>query len=206
LTEKRRRIYRHGIFCLEGDWWENLKYTPSVEPVLRLLAESHTSRVPYIHRDIGTAADLKYYLSKWTQLRYAQYPILYLAFHGEEGILYLGDRRRKESSVSLDLLEEWLEKSCYGTVIYFGSCGTMGSNGHRLQRFLKKTGAQAVLGYNKAVDWIEATTIETLLLGEIQYNTLARSGLRAFRDRVHRLLRGSAFYRRLGFRMVIRRN
>ena len=204
MGDAKRRIYRHGIFCLEGDWWEDLKSTPSVEPVLRLLEDSHTSRVPYIHRDVGTSADFKYYLKKWIQLKYSDYPILYLAFHGEAGLIYIGDRRRTEATVTLDDLEEWLAERCYGTIIFFGSCATLASDNRRLRRFLKKTGAQAVLGYLNQVDWIESSAVETLILGEIQYNTLSRSGLKSFKDRLHRLLRGSNFYRRLGFKMVIR--
>ncbi|MFA6239382.1 MAG: DUF6642 family protein [Candidatus Hydrogenedentales bacterium] len=204
MTWKTRRVYKHGVFCLEGDWWPDLKNPASVEPVLRLLSESHISRVPYIYRDVGTAEDFKYYLEKWTQTRYAEYPILYLGFHGVPGKIVVGDKRRKDSHVTLDNLEDWLSGSCAKRVIHFGSCETMNVSATRLQAFLKATGALALLGYRKIPEWIESAAFETLLLGELQYNAMSRSGLKTARERVKERLGGCQLLRELGFRMEIR--
>jgi hypothetical protein len=198
-------MYKHGVFCLEGDWWNDLKHAASIEPVLRLLSESHVSRVPYIYRDVGTVEEFRHYLEKWTQHRYSEYRILYLGFHGTAGMIVVGDKRRKESVVSLDDLQEWLKDSCHRRVIHFGSCETMDVNGNRLQRFLQATGAVALLGYRKFPDWIESAAFETLLLGELQYNAITRPGLRAVRDRIHEALSGCELARQLGFRIEIRK-
>jgi len=74
-----------GIYCLEiGEWFGTLKKKIAVEPLLELLKESPLE-VPYIHGDVSTYDELCYYLRKWIQIKYDDYPILYLAFHGVPG-------------------------------------------------------------------------------------------------------------------------
>ena len=77
----RKKNLSKGIFCLEGDWWGNLKRPSSVEPILELL--SKLSPYPrYIHRGVGTREEFDYFLKRWSQRTLADYPILYLAFDG----------------------------------------------------------------------------------------------------------------------------
>ncbi len=95
-----------GIFCLEGDWWGNLTRSSTVKPVLKLLSQAADEPVPYIHRDVGTLSELEHYLRRWSQKSFASYSILYLAFHGTEGAIWVGDRRRNEAKASLDQLAE----------------------------------------------------------------------------------------------------
>lgn len=204
MAEERVPIYRNGIFCLEGDWGLDLKNVTSIEPVLKLLSDSHVARIPYIHRDIGTAGEFKYYLEKWTQSRYAKYPILYLGFHGKDGQIIMSDKRMAGSKVGLEDLEEWLKGKCRRRVIYFGSCETVTCSLARLQKFLKKINGLAVFGYRRTVDWIESTAMETIILGELQFNAMTRAGMNAVKRRVTGLLKGSRLYRDTGFRMIIR--
>lgn len=97
-----------GVFCLEADWSTNLKRSSSVEPILELLDQQETAKVPHIHRDVATPEELKFFLDKWSQKRYRSHPILYLAFHGDPGRIFLGDQRRSECAVELDTLGSWL--------------------------------------------------------------------------------------------------
>src|SRR5512147_1436861 len=111
-----------GIFCLEGDWWNRLERASTVEPILGLLHRWDPYFVPYIHRDVATRTEFEHYVRLWAQRRYAKYPVLYLAFHGEESEILLGDRRKPQNRVSLDELGELLAGKCEGRIIYFGSC------------------------------------------------------------------------------------
>ena len=88
------RNRQKGIFCLEADWSSDLKSRSSVEPILELLDQEETDRVPHIHRDVATPEELEFFLDKWTQKGYRSHPILYLAFHGDPGRIFLGDQRR----------------------------------------------------------------------------------------------------------------
>jgi hypothetical protein len=187
-----------GIFCLEGDWESDLRSSTSMQPVLDLLSRSHDPIVRFIRRDIGTAGELEYYLGKWVQKRYVDYPILYLGFHGDPGVLYMGSRK---FSIDLDWLEERLLGRCKGRIIHFGSCGTMAVHGLRLKRFLKRTRALAVCGYKADVDWMLTAAFEIILLSRFQFQALTRGGLKAVRRRI----RGEAFElaSELEFKMVI---
>lgn len=190
-----------GVFCLEGDWDGDLRSTTTVAPVLQLLERSHWPSVPHIRRDVGTKEEFNYYLQKWTQRRYAKYPILYLGFHGGAGELYVGDQR--SGPVTLDYLEERLHGQCKGRVIHFGSCGTMSLHGKRLNRFIERTGALAACGYKIDVDWMLTAAFEIVLLGSFQRNAFTRAGMHAVERRVIRDAAGMA--KDLSFRMVIAR-
>jgi hypothetical protein len=188
-----------GVFCLEGDWYPDLRRPTTVGPVLDLLEKSNIPPVPSIRRDTGTVPELEYYLQKWTQQRYARYPILYLGFHGSPGELHLGSGPGE--SVNLDWLEDRLAGKCKGRVIHFGSCGTLATHGNRLNRFLERTGTLAVCGYKAEVDWMLSTAFEIILLSGFQRNTLTRPGMAAVQRRVRS--QAARLVRDLKFRMVI---
>ena len=190
-----------GIFCLEGEWW-GVKDTTSVEPVLRLLQTMGGYKVPYVHRDIGTREEFDFYLKKWSGQSYASHPILYLGFHGESGCILVGEGR----SNRLELMElaDQLEGCCKGRVIHFGSCSTLDVNGHTLNGFLQRTGALAVLGFRREVDWLPSAAFDTLVLGYLQGVSFTAHGMRKLR----RLLEenASGLSKKLEFRMWPERN
>ena len=148
----KKKHQKKGVFCLEGPWW-GVKDRTSIEPVLRLL-ETHTDyRVPYLHFDVGTREEFDFYLKKWAGASFREtHPILYLAFHGDEGEISVGEGR--STSLTLDDLAERLEGRCKGRVIHFGSCGTAAAHGRELKKFLARTEALAVCGYREEVDWL----------------------------------------------------
>ena len=191
-----------GVFCLEGDWWYNLKRQSSVEPILELLEQWDPFFVPFIHRNVATTETLEYYLTKWSQKKHVDYPILYLAFHGNPGAIYIGDMRRKRSEVTLEELEDWLDGRCKGRIIYFGTCATMDVHGHYLNQFLRRTGALAVCGYTEDVDWLRATAFELLVFASMQQNALTVAGARAMKRRIMR--EAGALVKQLKFRMIVK--
>jgi hypothetical protein len=107
-----------GVFCLEGEWSEDLRDRWNVEPILQLL-----ERLEYltaIHRDVASKAELTYYLSKWVQQRYADYGVLYLACDGAAGELALG-----RDAITFAELAEVLDGRCTGRTLYFSACLTL---------------------------------------------------------------------------------
>lgn len=191
-----------GIFCIEGDWWNNLKQHASVEPILSLLAKWDPYFVPYIHRDVGTRDAFDLYMRKWLQRGHGKYPILYLSFHGEQRTICIGDMRIARNRVTLDDLEKLLEGKCARRIIYFGCCDTLDVHGTSLNGFLRRTGALAVCGYIADVDWLEATAFEVLVFGAMQENAFTRSGARAMKRRIYSQAKSLA--KKLKFRMVVR--
>ena len=104
-----------GIFCIEGNWVKDLRMPQTVRPLLNLLL--FNANIPYIHRDCATRTELEFYLGKWVLKKYAAYPILYLASHGEQfGILL------DEGNYSLDQIAERLQGRCENRIILIASC------------------------------------------------------------------------------------
>jgi hypothetical protein len=92
--------YPKRVFCIEGNWEEKLSQIATVKPVLELLRIN--ADVKYIYRDCSTRAEMEYLIEKWQQKGYAEYQILYLAFHGRPGELIIDGR----TTVSLEELGE----------------------------------------------------------------------------------------------------
>ncbi len=138
-----------------------------MRPAFDLLAGQEYVQV--VHRDVGTTTELEYYAKKMTERRYDRFEMVYLAFHGEPGRLWVG-----EEGISLDRLAELLGDACRGRVVHFGSCSTMRLSPDRLAEFKARTGAVAVSGYTKDIDWLESCAFELMLIGALtHYKTRA---------------------------------
>ena len=194
----KTRRQKKGIFCLEGHW-EGINDESTIEPILTLLRTLAGYKVPYRHYDVGTLEEFDFYLSKWRGASFSNYPILYLGFHGEPGVLYVGEGRN--NVLTLEDLAERLEGGCKGRVVHFGACDTVDVHGRRLKKFLTQTGARAVCGFRTDVHWLESAAFETLVLGGLQRVSFRRaSSMRKFDQDLRQQAPG--LYRRLGFRMV----
>jgi len=176
--------YRKGVFCLETDWFRNLRKPTTVKPILELLEKLDGYEVPHIHRPVGTVQEFEFCLEKWTQRAHESYPILYLAFHGEENLIFVGDKRKRESRVTLDELGQLLKGRCKRRIILFGSCSTLNTAKQNIHQFLKITGAVAVFGYKSDVDWIPAAMLELQVLSAMQEHPMTRVGARKMYQRI----------------------
>lgn len=183
--------YAAGIFAFEGDPERNLKKKYSVRPILRFLEDLDGTK--HVFRDIGTPEELQHYLSRWVLSAYDGY-IGYFSFHGSPGALWLPAGRQKE--ITLDDLTDWLEGQCRGRIVHFCACSVMRLGDKRLQEFRQRTGAKAVMGYTKNVDWAESMAFEILL-----YSALANFS--RFGDAMNRLDRIAGTLREhLGFKLI----
>jgi len=188
-----------GVFCLEGDWWNDLNRSSTVKPVLKLAGQGEHP-VPYVHRDVATEEELTHYLKVWTQKRYARFPMLYLAFHGEAGAIFLGSGGVRAPTLDLDWFSERLHGKCKGRIIHFGSCETLSVDARHVKRFLRETEAVAVTGYREPVDWLKSAAFELLLFNAIQKKTFTKRGAQAISDIMDREVR--ALVKETGFRMI----
>src|SRR3712207_2152210 len=92
-----------------------------------------------------------HYLRKWVTRRYDAFPLAYFSYHGERGKLHLG-----RDSLSLAEIAAMVPGRLTARVVYFGSCGTMAASAEELRDFVETTGAHAIAGYMKSVDWAES--------------------------------------------------
>ena len=182
---------RKGIFCLEGHWW-GVKDKTTVEPVLRLLETLSSCNASYRHYDVATREEFDFYLRKWRGASFNNFPILYLGFHGSQSKIFVGE--------ALEDLAERLDGGCKGRVVHLGSCGTAGVHGAKLKKFLSRTGALAICGYTKEVEWLESAAFDVLVLGRLQNTSFRRaSSMRKFDEELRKT--ASGLYKHLGFRM-----
>ncbi|MCX7829967.1 MAG: hypothetical protein N2445_02765 [Acidobacteria bacterium] len=188
-----------GVFCLEiSDWFGSMKKKNTVEPVLELLHHSPLE-VPYIHRDVATKEELNFYLKKWTLAEYKCYPILFLAFHGAPGEIFLAQNNKV---MSIDELLKILEGRCHRKIIHFGACSVFNLQGKILKRILTRFNALAISGYSAEVDWVTSSVFEMLFLAELQKNALTKSGVIAVKKRIKEI--APKLSKKLGFKMLVK--
>ncbi len=163
---------KKGIYCLEGLWDQDVNNKSTVLPILELLDKGNTCK--YIYHTCATKEELEFFLKKWKQKSIiTKFPILYLAFHGKKGHIYITNK----STYSLNDLALILENAAKGKVIFFASCETLNSAGRTIQSFLKKTNAIAAIGYKQEVDWMLATAFELLVLDALQQDKFDSRGI-----------------------------
>ena len=167
------RNKRKGIYCIEGLWEpQNIADKSTVLPILDLLEKC--SYCDYIYHDCASQAELEFYLEKWkTKAVNTKFPILYLAFHGESGCIFLNNKDK----YSINALADFLENKCSGKVIYFGSCSTLNMDRRKIKAFLNKTGALATIGYKSDIDWIQSTACDLFVFDALQKDKLDSKGI-----------------------------
>jgi hypothetical protein len=191
-----------GIFCLEGLWESDLRRPSSIQPLLSFLKQNE--QISFIYGVCKTPEELLFYLSKFTNKIYKNYPILYLAFHGESGNLVLGGGRK----YSLEEMGELLKGKCKKKIILFGSCSFLGASEKAIAEFLNDTEALAVLGYTNDVDWMRSSAFEMLLLSELQENEFDGRGIKAIEKKLSHLaetFRSNDRDKNIDFRIEVRK-
>ena len=161
------------VLCLEGDWDGALTSRSSVLPMLQLLERLDTLR--FVHRDVGTRAELIHYINLWLDgdRSVEDYFVLYLAFHGTKRrqrgrtstSVWISDA--DDGQVTLSELADVLGSNLVDVVIHFGSCWTMAADTGYLTDFVKRTKVKAVAGYTKPVDWVQSAAMDLLFFDRI---------------------------------------
>jgi hypothetical protein len=171
---------KKGIYCIEGSWNHNdMRDRSTILPILDLLDKRGICK--YIYRDCATPQELEYYLNKWSQKSISEsYPILYLAFHGEEENIFLNNK----DTYSMEQIAELLEDKCYGKVIYFASCATLGIDLRKIQTFLERTNAIATIGYKCENDWLISTACDLLVFEALQEDKLDSKGILRIQNKI----------------------
>jgi hypothetical protein len=149
------------VFCLEGDWENDLRKKSSVSAALEFLRTN--CNINYIHKHCGTKENLIYYLSMWKQRRYRLYSICYLAFHGFPEEIEVG-----KEVLALRELAEILNGSCVNKIIHFGSCNTLDTDERKIRQFLETTQALCVCGFRTDIDFLESSVFDMLLMQKFQ--------------------------------------
>jgi len=174
------KIKEKGIYCIEGLWDHgNIQDQSTVLPILDLLEKRGYCN--YIYHDCATKSELEYFLEKWKNKKIQEkYPILYLAFHGDPGFIFL----THEDKYSLAELADYLNGKSIGKIIYFGSCSTLNIDKRRINSFLIKTGAIATIGYKIDVDWIQSAACDLFVFEALQSDKLDTTGIKKIHNKI----------------------
>lgn len=165
-----------GVFCIES--WSGITDRSTVRPLLEFMAQDEALR--FVHRSIETKAELHHYLSRFAGLK--RFGVAYLAMHGARGVVYPGSE-----GVALASLGEWARldqppsRPASGAetwktdlarkVLYLGSCATLDRQTAHVERLRKQTGAVAICGYTRSVEWTDSAAFELLLLPALAHAT-----------------------------------
>lgn len=150
--------YEKHIFCLEGDWNENLKSKSSILPALELLQIN--ANVESIYKTCSTKEE---FFGRIDQLlnnktKYGKHQIIYLAFHGFRGGIMLSDKE----TITLDEFADRYEGDLENKMIHFGSCSTLKTHEDDINSFLERTRALSISGYQRDIEFISSTVVDVL--------------------------------------------
>ena len=202
-----------GIFCIETACWTSREsgrgkhpaVQPSVRPILQLITALQGT--PCIHRRFTTAEQLQRLLKLATSPRYRAFPVIYVACHGETQRLSLrrAGARGRERSLRLDELAQPLAGRGAGKLMVFSACRFMRGSRHTLGRFVRDTGVEALMGYERDVGWLESAQLELGLLAALTRDDAPPSA-RALPATLRALPSARDLMRHLDFRVVPRRD
>lgn len=180
LHKNIMRNQSKGIYCIEGHWgFDDIRDRSSVLPIFDLLEKSGICG--YIYHDCATREEFEFLVNKWKRKAVSdKYPILYLAFHGEEEYIYLN----KNDKYSIQELSDLLAEKCFGKIIYFGSCSTLKTDERKLKTMLERTYAIATIGYKADMAWLQSTACDLFVFDALQQDKLDSQGIEKIHERI----------------------
>ncbi len=147
------------IFCIEGDWEENLSNQTRVVEGLSYL--KNVTRINFIHKNCSLKNQFETYLNK--ALNYKSYNILYIAFHGSKNKLHFDNNE----FVTLEMLGNILEGKLENKFLHFGSCQFLNQSPEKIKHFINQTGVKIITGYKKDIDFFRSTTFDLIYFNEL---------------------------------------
>lgn len=151
------------IYCLEGNWNKHPKSNQSIKPILDLLYSF--SKVKYIYHKCPTKEDFIKGLETFTQKRYSNYTVLYIAYHGCRNRICFGNEY-----ITLKEIANVLEGKLNGKIIHFGSCSTLNTSEKNITDFITRTGCSFISGYKKDVEYINSAAFELGYFDSLQHH------------------------------------
>jgi len=183
MTPKKRpqaRLKLNRVFCLEESVWDDdkgLTDQASVLPTLELLQRMGAVE-RFVHRHCYGFTEFENYAEGRAPDRTTRsFGTVYFAFHGTREGLRVG-----EKTLSLDRLAE-LVGQLPGGVVHLGSCSVLKGDPEAAQRFLSKTGAALLSGYQRDVEWLDSAALDLAWLGYLTDYSRPGDSVRFFRQR-----------------------
>ena len=151
------------VVALEGYLSDDAEHRLSMGPLLEFLKLRDKTR--YVTLTSASVEEFRFSLEVAKTVRKGG--ILFLSFHGFRGGIHLTTQK-----VTMEEISSWLGPK-FGKrknwIIFFHSCTTVNIPKERIQEFMANTGIQAVIGFKRRVDFVDAAAIDLLLLDWLQF-------------------------------------
>ena len=152
--------YSKNIACLESLWTDDVENRLTLVPILEILNKKNGTRS--VSLSCNTADELRFNFDLLRQVK--GYGILYLAFHGFRGGIYLPGLE-----VDLEAIAKLMGRSFRNWIVYFSSCRTMDVERVRILNFISLTGVRVVMGFRNTVTWVDSTALDLIVLDRLQH-------------------------------------
>lgn len=177
------------IFAIEGEWENKLDENLTIKSSLTLLNE--VCGIEYIFRKTNTIKSLFAYLKTSQKASYKKYGVIVIATHGSRYEIEVSN----DEFIDIEKLADKCEGFFKGKIVHFSSCAVM-QNEDSISYFKEKTGAKAVCGYSKQIDFLESSVFDIVLLNKFYF--FKRIG-----DVDNHLYKNYKYlYNKLGFKMI----
>lgn len=153
------------IYCLEGSWNKNPRSNQTIKPILDLLFTF--SKIKYIYRKCTNKENFIKELQRFSQKRYSNYTVLYIAYHGRKNRIYFG-----KEYITLKEIANVLEGKLNGKIVHFGSCSTLNTTEKNITNFINRTGCSLISGYQKDVEYIDSSAFEMVYFESLQRKSI----------------------------------
>jgi len=154
----------NNIYCIEGDWEDDLRRKTSILSGLEMLTS--ISDIEFIYKTCATKDELFYRLRDYVansykpRSKYKAYDILYLATHGEKGALNFNEL--------IDVMDFFVNNGDFKAgafkdkIVHFGSCLTLKMREDDIIKLKTFTQARIISGYTKSIDFLDSTLFDVL--------------------------------------------
>jgi hypothetical protein len=155
----KTKSYLKSIVCLESFWTTDIENRLSVKPILEIASKKYYTKSVFL--SCNTLQELAFNLTVAPNKN--GYAILYLAFHGYPGGIYIPGLK-----VNIETIADFMGKRFSNWIVFFGSCKTLDIEKERISQFMQKTNILMAVGYKRIVNWTESAALDLLLLNSIQ--------------------------------------
>lgn len=168
------------ILCLESLWDKDDAL--SVVPILEVLKNNYD-----IFYDVIRFFSSEDFFSALTLAD--RYDIIYIATHGDPGIIRSGDGH---TDISLESISDFLSGKLVDKSMHIASCSSLDIEDSRIQDFLDRTGCSTLSGYKTYTYWVESASVDLIMLEWLITSDLQKkSQLKKFLKRYESLLTSS---------------
>jgi hypothetical protein len=172
------------LFCIESDWDNQPQIEKSMLPLLECIKGVYPA-FEYIYRTANTKEELEYCLKKFKSIRKQSNDFYTIVFcgHGRMGKFSLGDEKLG-SVLTIKALAEICQSVCkklfLNQHVHFDSCSILKTSESNLNLFTEITGAEAVTGFSKNVDFIDSYALEMVLFEALINSNNIKNALNKF--------------------------